>query len=297
MILQLVLAFLAVFVLYTKFWYKSAPSKSSTTNYKRRNVAPVAGGAKPILGHLQMLMGGELPHHVLGKLADKYGPAFMIQIGPHPELVVSSWELAKECFTTNDKYFTNRPSNMAMKLLTYDQASVGFAPYGPLWVEMRKVSKSNLLTSQRIQMQNQVRASEVGAFFNELYQLCSTSNDTTCTVTDGAIGHEVGQGSVIVEMNKWFEELTLNVVTRMVSGKQNYGTKARLGLNEAKHFKKVIDDAAQFMGNLVISDIFPSLGWLDYMLGHVGAMKKTAKELDSIFGSWVDEHQQKEKSV
>ncbi|KAF9600188.1 hypothetical protein IFM89_005012 [Coptis chinensis] len=297
MILQLVLAFLAVFVLYTKFWYKSAPSKSSTTNYKRRNVAPVAGGAKPILGHLQMLMGGELPHHVLGKLADKYGPAFMIQIGPHPELVVSSWELAKECFTTNDKYFTNRPSNMAMKLLTYDQASVGFAPYGPLWVEMRKVSKSNLLTSQRIQMQNQVRASEVGAFFNELYQLCSTSNDTTCTVTDGAIGHEVGQGSVIVEMNKWFEELTLNVVTRMVSGKQNYGTKARLGLNEAKHFKKVIDDAAQFMGNLVISDIFPSLGWLDYMLGHVGAMKKTAKELDSIFGSWVDEHQQKRKRV
>ncbi|KAF9600195.1 hypothetical protein IFM89_005019 [Coptis chinensis] len=304
MLLQSALVILFLMVVYTKFWRKSATSNPSSatyytsTNNKRKGAPPVAAGAKPILGHLHMLMGDELPHHVLGKLADKHGPAFLIHVGPHPELVVSSWELAKECFTTNDKCFTNRPSNKAFKYLTYDEASVGFAPYGPLWIEMRKVSKSNLLSNQRIQMQKQVRATEVDAFFNELYQSCSTPNnyDTTSSTSsydkDGTV---VGRGPVIVEMNKWFEELTLNLVTRMVSGKEHVGTNARRGDSEAKYYKKVIDDAAHFMGNLVISDIFPSLGWLDYLLGHDGSMKKTGKELDSIFSSWVKEHQQKRK--
>ncbi|KAF9589183.1 hypothetical protein IFM89_019692 [Coptis chinensis] len=275
----LALTVVYIYVLYSKSARSNAGSCSST---KRSNNAPVVAGAKPIIGHLHMLMGNELPHQVLGKLADEYGPAYMIRIGEHRELVLSSWELAKECFTTNDKFFLTRPFNKAMKYLTYDQASVGFQPYGPLWVEMRKVGKSNLLSNQRVQFsQKQARKSEFDAFFNELYQLCSVSKDEKCPVP--------------LEMNKMFFELTLSVVTRMVSGKQNVGTKARHGDSEAKLYKRVIDKAAYFTGNLVFSDMFPSLGLLDHLLGHESAMKKTAKELDSIFSSWVEEHQQKRK--
>ncbi|RVW58388.1 Protopine 6-monooxygenase [Vitis vinifera] len=39
----------------------------------------------------------------LGDMADKYGPIFCIHLGLRKALVVSRWEVAKECYTTNDK--------------------------------------------------------------------------------------------------------------------------------------------------------------------------------------------------
>ncbi|RZC85671.1 hypothetical protein C5167_026342 [Papaver somniferum] len=43
-------------------------------------------------------------------MSDNYGPIFMVRFGMHPTLVVSSWEMCKECFTTNDRFLAGRPS-------------------------------------------------------------------------------------------------------------------------------------------------------------------------------------------
>jgi hypothetical protein len=45
----------------------------------------------------------------------------------------------------------------------------------------------------------------------------------------------------------------------------------------------------------VVSDALPFLWWLD-LKGHERAMKKTAKELDSILGGWLVEHRQRRVS-
>ncbi|KAL7262034.1 hypothetical protein ACSBR1_000423 [Camellia fascicularis] len=63
---------------------------------------PEAGGAWPILGHLHLLGGPQLPHKTLASMSDKYGPIFTIRLGLHRAVVVSNWEIAKECFTTHD---------------------------------------------------------------------------------------------------------------------------------------------------------------------------------------------------
>nr|XP_023899749.1 uncharacterized protein LOC112011612 [Quercus suber] len=63
-------------------------------------------------------------------MADKYGPIFTIWLGVHRTLVASSWEIAKECFTTNDKVFANRPKGVALEVLGYNYAMIGFSPYG-----------------------------------------------------------------------------------------------------------------------------------------------------------------------
>ncbi|BFG17877.1 hypothetical protein CerSpe_041510 [Prunus speciosa] len=78
--------------------------------WRPAKLAPTeAKGAWPIFGHLPLL-GGSTPTHItLAAMADKYGPLFTIRLGVYPSLVISSSEIAKECFTTNDLVLNSRP--------------------------------------------------------------------------------------------------------------------------------------------------------------------------------------------
>ncbi|KAL6128219.1 hypothetical protein ACLB2K_071575 [Fragaria x ananassa] len=64
---------------------------------------PEAAGAWPILGHLPLLGGPQPPHIILANMADKYGPLFTIKLGVHRALIVSNWDVAKECLTITIK--------------------------------------------------------------------------------------------------------------------------------------------------------------------------------------------------
>lgn len=52
----------------------------------------------------------------LGKLADKYGSIFMIKLGVHRAVAVSTAEMAKECLGASDRVFLNRPHKIFVKL-------------------------------------------------------------------------------------------------------------------------------------------------------------------------------------
>ncbi|KAK3025224.1 LOW QUALITY PROTEIN: hypothetical protein RJ639_044572 [Escallonia herrerae] len=97
-------------------------------NNGRKNKAPAAAGAWPLVGHLRLLRGPQLPHVVVH--ADKYGPIFRIRLGVLQALVVSDWKIAKECYTTNDKAFSNRPKSVAVEVMGYNHAMFGLGPYG-----------------------------------------------------------------------------------------------------------------------------------------------------------------------
>ncbi|KAM7264884.1 hypothetical protein ACFE04_002567 [Oxalis oulophora] len=118
----------AIFLCYT-FYIRNLNNKAP----------PQAGGSWPVIGHLHLLGGQEPAHKVLGKLADKHGPIFTVKLGVHRALVVSSRELAKECFTRNDKVFANRPTTLAMEILGYDFSLLGFSPYGQYSRHIRKI--------------------------------------------------------------------------------------------------------------------------------------------------------------
>ncbi|GMY28566.1 cytochrome P450 CYP82D47-like [Fagus crenata] len=105
-------------------------------------IAPEAAGGWPLIGHLGLLGGsGQLPHITLGALADKYGPAFTIRVGVHPALVISTSELAKECFTTND------------------------------WREIRIIASLELLSIRRLELLKGVKASEIETSLKDLYKI------------------------------------------------------------------------------------------------------------------------------
>ncbi|KAI7752901.1 hypothetical protein M8C21_000060, partial [Ambrosia artemisiifolia] len=140
--------------------------------YKTTKTPPEASGAWPIIGHLKVFSGHDLPHVTLSSMADRYGPIFMIRLGIRKVLVVSNWEITKEIFTTHDVIISDRPDYKAAKIL-----------------------------------------------------------------------------------GEWFE----------------------------------------YLGHFLVSDALPFLDWLD-LGGYKKTMQRVARELDSIFGKWLEEHRKKRSS-
>ncbi|MCL7024526.1 hypothetical protein MKW94_029004, partial [Papaver nudicaule] len=243
-----------------------------STNRSKLQQPPEPAGAWPIIGHLPLLAGPDLPHVTLGKLADRYGSAFVIRIGVHKALVINTWEVAKECFTTNDKVFSSRPRQVAMKHMGYDYAMFGFAPYGDYWRELRKIINREVLSHSRIESLYHIWGKEINTSIKELYGLC-------------------GNKPALVEMKQWFGDMTLNMSVMMVAGKRyNFG--AEKADDEAKRCQDGLRNFFRLVGLFVPSDAVPALAWLD-IGGYEKEMKKVAKELDELMQEWLEEHKKK----
>jgi cytochrome P450 len=236
----------------------------------RSNMAPEASGSWPIFGHLYLLAGSEVPHKVLGSMADKYGPIFTIKLGSQRVLVVSNSDMAKECLTTNDKVFASRPKSMATELMCYNYANFAFAAYGPYWREIRKIVVLELTSQHRLQMQAHVRVSGVKKSITDMHTAWENNKGSG--------------GMVKIDMKKWFEDLIVNMVARMI-----YGDCFSASAQNEDQFKKASRRFVELLGAFVPSDFIPGLRWLDFG-GYEKKMKKTAKELDSVVDGWLEEH-------
>ncbi|KEH30997.1 cytochrome P450 family protein [Medicago truncatula] len=226
------------------------------------SVAPEAGGAWPLIGHLHLLGGSQPPHVTLGKLADKYGPIFTFRFGVHKTLVISSCEMAKQCFTVNDRAFASRPKSIAFEILGYNFSMIGFSPYGSYWRTVRKISTIHVLSATRIDMLKHVMETEV----------------------KNAMKDSHSSEKVVTEMKKWFGDIAINVMFRTVVGERFDGEGEK-----NKQIRKAFRELFHLCGSFVISDSLPFLRWLD-LDGKEKEMKKTAKELDEFVQGWIDQH-------
>ncbi|KAM7253301.1 hypothetical protein ACFE04_025919 [Oxalis oulophora] len=259
---QLLIAIFSSLFAFTIFLYYTFYIKKLIN----KKAPPQAGGSWPVIGHLHLLGGQEPAHKVLGKLADKHGPIFTINLGVHRALVVSSWESAKECFTRNDKVFADRPTTLAMEILGYDFSLFGFSPYGQYWRHIRKISTVELLSLRRLQMLSNVRDSVVQSSIKNLHQLCADGNSN----------------KVCADMKKWCSDVTLDLILSLVVGK-------RISDDQNASLKEALTTFFELSGLFVVSDGLPFLRWFD-IGGHEKAMKKTFKELDEVVQKWLDEH-------
>ncbi|XP_031110328.1 cytochrome P450 CYP82D47-like [Ipomoea triloba] len=261
--------------LYVVTHYVSGNAKSQT-----RRLPPEAGGAWPIIGHLHIFSGSSLPHIVLGDMAEKYGPAFTIRIGVHRGLVISDWKLAKELTTAHDVHISSRPKSRAAKHLGYNNFLLAFTPYGPYWRDIRKLISTELLSNRRLEQLKHIRAAEVETSVKELYKLWTENKNSDPS------------GHVLMEMKKWFGDLTLNMVLQMVVGKRIFGMATDCDEKEGRLCQRVLRDFVKFLGVFVPADALPFLGWLD-IGGYEKTMKKVAKEMDSLVDEWLQEHRRK----
>ncbi|KAF2324462.1 hypothetical protein GH714_014467 [Hevea brasiliensis] len=219
------------------------------------------------------------PHIVLGNMADKYGPVFTMKMGVYRALVVSNWEIAKECLTINDQAFANRPKILAVDLLAYDRAMFGFSQYGTYWRQSRKIATHELLSNHRLEKLRHVRESEVGTALKELFKLWEKKKNNSNTV--------------LVEMKRWLADISLNVILRIIFGQSVGYMTANEGEN--KRLREALRDFFDLSGRFVAADAIPFLRWLD-IGGYERAMKKTAKDLDLVVEGWLKEHKEKKAS-
>ncbi|XP_042475502.1 xanthotoxin 5-hydroxylase CYP82C4-like [Macadamia integrifolia] len=256
-------------------WRAKAIKKDHKT---KRSQVPTPSGALPIIGHLHLLGSHNPKHRTLGAMADKYGPAIMLRLGVYPTLVVSSWELVKDCFTaSNWKVFATRPRFAAAKYLGYNYAISGSTPYGTYWRGMRKMATLELLSKTRLHKLKHIRVSVIDLSIKELYSLWAK---------DG------GTHPVKVEMRQWFEQMSLNIITEMIASKRYYGNMITGYKDEAQRFRKATAQLMYFFGMFVVSDALPYCEWLDFG-GHIKEMKNVATEFDSLIGNWLEEHRLK----
>ncbi|KAG9440789.1 hypothetical protein H6P81_020954 [Aristolochia fimbriata] len=241
-------------------------------------MAPQAAGRWPLIGHMPLLAWKRQPiMRTLGALADKYGSAFTIWIGVHRTMVISTSDLAMECFTTHDKILATRPKTTAGKYQGSDYALFAFSAYGNYWRDVRKTVVSNLLSSQQLEAIKNVRVGEIDFCVKDLHRRW-TENGAAAPVK--------------VDMKDFFNDLVLNNIAKVLCGKRYFGTANVDDAKEAEKFHTVIRRLFYLGGLILLSDAVPHLEWID-LGGHIAAMKKNVEELDEILSSWVEEHKQR----
>ncbi|KAJ8747840.1 hypothetical protein K2173_012956 [Erythroxylum novogranatense] len=257
--------------------------------YEKKPPPEVTGGW-PVIGHLPLLATGSEPSHItLARWADKFGPIFTIKLGVHRTLIVSNWEMAKECVTVNDRAFASRPQTLAMEVLGNNYSMLGFSPYGSYWRQMRKIVTVELLSNHRLEMLKHVRESELKAAAEGLYLKWTNSAS--------------GSNKVLVDMQKWFWDVALNLILKIIVGKRyvEYSCcsddEQKGGDDEQKGgWRKELRLFMELSGKFSVSDSLPFLRWMD--LGGVErAMKKCSKNLEIVAREWLEEHKQKKASI
>ncbi|KAI4330319.1 hypothetical protein MLD38_028617 [Melastoma candidum] len=273
--------FLSFFFTISAFLVAAVLICRSSKSLKGRCTVPEARGGWPIIGHLPLFFGKDLLHKKLGAMADEYGPMFTMRLGSVRTLIVSDWEVARECFTVHDKVFLDKPLIAATKILAYDGAMFGFSPYGTYWRAMRKVAMSELLSNYRLEKLRPMREAEVERAVNGVYKAW--------------IGNNCPEHGVAIDMRDWFADIALRISLKMMGGKLDSSENLDHERTEAEKCKRLIRSLFSLFGAFVLSDAIPALGWLD-LGGHKRLMKQTRKEFDVMVTEWIDEHKQRRRS-
>ncbi|KDP32014.1 hypothetical protein JCGZ_12475 [Jatropha curcas] len=239
----------------------------------RKNLPP-SPPSFPIIGHLYLLK--PPMHRILHSLAQTYGPVIFLRFGSRPLIIVSSLSIAEECFTKNDIVFANRPRLLMAKHISYNYTTMTQAPYGDHWRNLRRVGAIEIFSAHRLNTLLSIRKDEIKRL---IMKLSINSMQDFCKV----------------ELKSMFQELTFNIMIRMVAGKRYYGDDVS-NEEEAREFRKLMKKVVAYAGASNPADFLPILNWIDggYLRKRI---KGFAKRFDNFFQGLIDEHRSKKGNL
>ncbi|KAL3527172.1 hypothetical protein ACH5RR_011828 [Cinchona calisaya] len=214
----------------------------------------------PLIGNM-MMKKDQLTHRGLAKLAKQYGGIFRLKMGFLNIVAVSSPDIARQILQVHDNIFSNRPTTIAIRYLTYNQADMAFAPYGPFWRQMRKVCVMRLFSRKRTESWEAVRL-EI--------------NDMIKTVASKT-------GSA-VNLSELVFRLTRNITFRAA-----FGSTRRERQDE---FIRILQEFSELFGAFNIADFIPWLTWVDPQ-GLSKRFVKARASLDLFIDTIIDDHVEK----
>lgn len=240
------------------------------SSFRTRN-RPRTPLSLPILGHLHLLK--KPLHRTLSTLSDRYGPILFLRFGSRPVLVISSPSLVQECFAKNDIIFANRPRLLAGKYIGYNYSTLGWASYGPHWRNIRRIATIEILSSNRVNMFEQVRSEEVRSLVKDLFRDVD----------------RIGK----VELKSKFSELTFNIMMQMIAGKRYFGEHV-VDMEEAKLFRDIVQESLQLSGASNLMDYLPVLRWVGFK-GVEKRMERLVEKRDLLLQGLIEEHRNRKK--
>ncbi|PKI47395.1 hypothetical protein CRG98_032230 [Punica granatum] len=251
----LFLIWLFSFVLVRSILSKAFPSR------KRLLPSPLA---LPIIGHLHLLK--PIPHKALQRLSRRHGPIFRLSFGSVPFVVTSSPETAREFLRVHEGSFSNRPSTVAVRYLTYGAEDFSFAPYGPFWKFMKKLCMTELLGTRTLEQFFPVRHEEVETLIR-----WKSREDK------------------LIDIGEELTRLASNIISRMTMGKRCSGTSA-----EAGEVRKMVDEVGALTGEFNLQDYIWFCKNID-LQGLGKRLRDVQARLDAMMEEILKEHEETRK--
>ncbi|CAA7026975.1 unnamed protein product [Microthlaspi erraticum] len=231
-------------------------------SFRRNNRLPPGPNPWPIVGNLPHM--GLKPHQTLAAMVTTYGPILHLRLGFVDVVVAASKSVAEQFLKTHDANFSSRPPSTGAKHMTYNYQDLVFAPYGPRWRMLRKISSVHLFSAKALEDFKHVRQEEVGTLTRELARVTKPVN--------------LGQ---LVNM------CVVNALGREMIGRRLFSAGAD---HKAEEFRGMVTEMMSLAGVFNIGDFIPSIDWLD-LQGVGGKMKRLHKRFDVFLSSILEEHE------
>ncbi|KAL7594809.1 hypothetical protein Lser_V15G29253 [Lactuca serriola] len=216
----------------------------------------------PIVGNLPIL--GVDMHKQFSNLAHIYGPIFKFHLGSKLHVVINSPEIAKVVVREQDDIFANRNPSIAAFTMSFGARDVIWSDNNSDWRNLRKLFVHEVLSNKNLEACRYFRRDEVRKTIKNIYSKIGTKVD----ISGIAFLTEV------------------NVLTSMVW--ENTSDPNAKGSHFVAELKKIVSNVVKLMEQPNISDIFPSVAWLD-LQGVLRKTKRLLHQVDQIFTSIIDD--------
>ncbi|CDY23535.1 BnaC06g25040D [Brassica napus] len=236
---MLMLLYLILLLVLLILVYKLLFSKTHRYNL------PPGPPSRPFVGHLHLMK--PPVHRLLQRFSEKYGPIFSLRYGSSRVVVITSLSLVQESFTgTNDVILSSRPLQLTAKYVGYNHTTVGTAPYGDHWRNLRRIFSLEILSSNRLTSFLYIRKDEIRRMLTRLSRDAHSDDD--------------GSRFTHVELEPLLSDLTFNNIVRlMVAGKRYYGDDKEVmatGKSMDEFLQRLLDDCRRDKdGNTMVTHL------------------------------------------
>ncbi|XP_011013816.1 PREDICTED: geraniol 8-hydroxylase-like [Populus euphratica] len=224
------------------------------------SVLPPGPRQLPIIGNILAL--GDKPHRTLAKLSQTYGPLMTLKLGRITTIVISSPNIANEALQKHDQALSSRTVPDALRV--HHRNSILWLPASTHWKFLRKLTATQMFTSQRLDASRALRGKKVQEMLEYVHENCDNGRAVD-------IRRSVFTTSLNLISNTFF---SLDIA--------NYNS------DLSQEFSDLVVGVTEQIGKPNIADYFPILRLVDPQ----GIRRKTniyLKRLTQIFDSIIKE--------